>query len=318
MPVQPRVYRGLSSCNTLLETSSSSDINPLRTHLHTLSLTALADKVERCCTQFRVLACDNGHAYRPIPAERCRLRLCRNCARWRQQRAMRRLWPAIQALSRRHPQDRWVFMTFTARASDEPLGTCVHRFKAWFAKFRRLSVWKTTMRGAVAGYEAPYRYGRGWHVHVHVLAGRQVWVDQAALARAWRHVTTGHGTVVIRDRDADVRTSMVRTLTYPLKAINLGTWGPAQVAEFIALGRTKLAECYGALRGLAAEMGENGEEANDAPHREPLSRVLVGGAPCPSCGAPLTAQWFTAEEVHQARPHAPSGSLAPPHRPRAA
>jgi hypothetical protein len=164
MPVQPRVYRGLSPRNTSLDTSSSSDRNPLRTHLHTLGLTALADEVERCCTHFRVLACDSGRAYRSIPTERCRLGLCRNCTHWRQQQAMRRLWPAIQALRRCHPEDHWVFMTFTAEASDEPLGTCVHRFKAWFAKFRRLSVWKTAIRGAVAGYEATYRDGRGWHV----------------------------------------------------------------------------------------------------------------------------------------------------------
>jgi hypothetical protein len=138
MPVQPRVSRGPSPHNTSLETSSSSDTNPLRTHLHTLGLTlgltALADKVERCCTQFRVLACDNGHAYQPTPAERCRLRLCPHSACWRQQRAITRL--------------------------------------------RRTATWKTAIRGAVAGYEMTYKPGRGWHVHV--LAGRQAWVDQAA------------------------------------------------------------------------------------------------------------------------------------------
>jgi len=253
MPVQPRVYRELSPHNTSLNTSSCSDRNRLRTHLHTLGHTALAAKAERCCTHFRVLACDNGHAYRPIPAERCRLRLCRNCAHWRQQRAMRRLWPAIHELSRRHPEDRWVFMTFTARASGEPLRIRVNRLTSWFAKFRRLSIWKTAICGAIAGYETTYHPGHGWHVHVHVLASRQTWVDQAALASAWQCVTGGHGTVVdIRDRDTDVRASMCRTLTSPFKPMNLAAWGPAQVAECIAPGRTKLAECYGALRGLAA------------------------------------------------------------------
>jgi hypothetical protein len=67
MPVQPRVYRELSPHNTSLNTRSCSDRNRLRTHLHTLGHTALAAKAERCCTHFRVLACDNGHAYRPIP-----------------------------------------------------------------------------------------------------------------------------------------------------------------------------------------------------------------------------------------------------------
>jgi hypothetical protein len=232
---------------------------------------------------------------------------------------MKRLWPAIQALCRRYPQDRWVFITLTAKASDEPLRTVMKRFTRWFAKLRRLSVWRTTIHGAVAGYEVTYRPGRGWHLHVHLLASRQAWVDQVDLAATWQRGTDDHGAVVdIRDRDAGIRASLGRTLTYPFKPTNLAAWGPPQVAEFLALGRTKLAECYDALRGLAVEMGENGEEANDAPQREPLGRVLVAGAPCPSCGAPLTAQWFTAAEVHQARPHAPRRSPAPPHRPRAA
>ena len=84
-----------------------------------------------------------------------------------------------------------------------------------------------------------------------------------------------------------------------------------------ALGRTKLAECYGALRGLAAELAEDGEASDGSPPCQALRRTLAIGAPCPSCGAPLTTQWFAAEAVHQARQHAPRRSLAPPHRPRA-
>jgi hypothetical protein len=180
-------------------------------------------------------------------------------------------------------------------------------------------VWRTTIRGAVAGYEVTYRPGRGWHVHVHLLASRQAWVEQADLAAAWQRVTGGQGTVVdIRDRDADVRSGMSRTLTYAFKPTNLVAWGPAQVAEFNTLGHTKFAECYGALRGLAAEAQEAGEEADALTHREFPRRVLAPDAPCPACGAPLTAQWFTAEEVHQARPYAPRRSLAPPRRSRAA
>jgi hypothetical protein len=149
MSVQPRVYRGLSSRNTSLETSSSSDRNPLRPHLHTLGLTALADKVERCCTHFRVLA------------------------------------------------------------------------------------------------------------------SRQAWADEAALASACHRVTHGHGTVVdIRDREADVRPGLCWTLMYPFKPPNLAAWGPAQVARFTTLGRRKLAECYGVLRGLAPELAEESEEAD--------------------------------------------------------
>jgi hypothetical protein len=144
-------------------------------------------------------------------------------------------------------------------------------------------------------------------------------VKQDALARPWERVTDGHSTIVdIRDRDPDVRASMCRTLTYPFKPTNIATWGPAQMAEFMLLGRTKLAECYGALRGLAAETDEKGEEGGDAPRREPPARVLVAGAPCPSCGAPLVAEWYTAEEVHWDQRLAGHRPQAPSDRSRAA
>jgi replication protein len=284
-----------------------------------MGATAHADKVARCCTHFRVLACAKGHVYRSIPTERCRLRPCPNCARWRQQRAITRLWPAIKTLRRRHPEDRWVFITLTARTSDEPLHTCVHRFKRWCARLRRTTAWKTAIRGAVAGYEVTHRSERGWHVHVHLLASRQAWWGQADLKATWERITDGHGAIVdIRDCDADVRASMSQILTCPFKPTSLVAWGPAQVAEFMALGRTKLAECYGALRGLAAETAGDRDEADAPPDREPLRRGFAAGAPCPSCGTSLSAQWYTAAEVRWAQRLASHHPQAPPDRPRAA
>jgi hypothetical protein len=315
MPAPPQARQGPASLKTSLEAGTSLVSTHLQTCLDALGETTLRDKVARCCTTFWVLTCDNGHLYRPIPGERCRHRLCINCAHWRQQRAITRLRPAIQALSRRHPEDRWVFMTLTARTSDAPLLDVVRQFRGWFARLRRSALWKTAIRGAVAGYEVTSQSERGWHVHVHLLASRQAWVDQADLATAWHRVTGGQGTVVdIRDRDTDVRSGLCRTLTYAFKPTNLLEWSPAQVAQFTTLGRTKFAECYGALRGLAAE---DREAADEVPRRAP-GHVLTRGAPCPSCGAPLTAQWVTAEDVHQARPDVPRHSLAPPRRPRAA
>jgi hypothetical protein len=319
MPPPSRPPRAPTSTKTSLETSASLVSTHLQTCLDALGETALGAKVARCCTTFRVLTCDQGHIYRPIPTERCRHRLCPHCARWRQQRAITRLWPAIQALRRSYPEDRWIFITLTTRASDEPLLTLLTRLKRWFARLRRTSAWKTAIRGAAAGYEVTYRPERGWHVHLHLLASRQAWWGQADLAATWHRATDGHGDGVdIRDRDADVRSGMCTTLTYPFKPTNLLDWGPGEVAQFSTLGRTKFAECYGALRGLAAEAQEAGEEADALTHREFPRRVLAPDAPCPACGAPLTAQWFTAEEVHQARPYAPRRSLAPPRRSRAA
>jgi hypothetical protein len=160
--------------------------------------------------------------------------------------------------------------------------------------------------------------GRGWHAHVHLLASRKAWWEQADLAARWRRATDGHGTVVdIRDRDADVRAHLCRTLTYLFKPANVQAWGPAEIAQFSALGRTKFAECYGALRGLASDTADHDED-DTPPPRELTWHQLTAGAPCPSCGSPLTAQWWAAEGVRQARRDATGHSLAPPRRPRAA
>jgi Replication protein len=164
MPGQPHARDDHPSF-TSLETSPSSATTHLRPCLNHLGLTDRADQVGRCCQTFRILTCPNGHSFRPIPAERCRHRLCRNCPRWRQQRAITRHWHAIRELSRRYPEDHWVFITLTAKASDEPLRTRVHRFKRWFARLRRTSAWETAIRGAIAGYEVTYRPGRGWRLH---------------------------------------------------------------------------------------------------------------------------------------------------------
>ena len=105
MPAQPRARRGPASLKTSLETSASLGIQHLVGCLQEMGATAITDKVERCCTHFRVLTCNNGHVYRRIPAERCRLRLGIHGARWRPQRAITQLWPAIQTLCRRDPAD---------------------------------------------------------------------------------------------------------------------------------------------------------------------------------------------------------------------
>jgi Replication protein len=319
MPGRPQARCQPSAEITSLETSASSVTSHLKDCLLTWGLTTLAEKVSRCCTAFHVLACAKGHVYHAIPAERCQHRLCPNCARQRQQRAITRLWPAIKALRQRHPEDRWGFITLTATAGDEPLRAIVRRLQRWFARFRRTTAWRTAIRGAVAGVEVTYRPGRGWHVHVHLLASRQAWWDQADLAAAWQRTTDGQGKIAhIQDRDADVRASMCRTLTYPFKPMNLTAWGPAQVAEFTALGRTKLAECYGALRGLVVETTEDTDEAGDAPRPEPKGPALRAGAPCPACGTPLTPHWYTPEEVRWGRRLSAHRPQAPPGRPRAA
>jgi hypothetical protein len=69
------------------------------------------------------------------------------------------------------------------------------------------------------------------------------------------------------------------------------------VAQFNALGRTKLRECYGAMRGLVGEIDGDGEDELGV---EPEEVPLQAGEPCPDCGAPLTARWVSREVLQAA------------------
>jgi hypothetical protein len=286
----PTYQKSPQPTTTSLVSRSSSVKNRLVTLLRQAGLDALAERVARCSTAFWAYRCENRHLARAIPVERCQYRLCPACARWRQARAFARVWPAVQTLQRRHPHDRWVLITLTVLSTREPLQTIVPRVQRHFAKLRRSQAWKRCIRGGVGGTEITYHADTGWHVHLHVLAARQAWWAQADLAAAWQRASKGEGRVVdIRDRDQDVRAGRCGALRYPFKPPTLLGWGPDQVAEFNALARLKLGECYGALRGLA------GARVTDAEPREaPLSEL---GAPCPACGRPLAWARVSQAEV---------------------
>jgi hypothetical protein len=312
LSVYQRTKRGRKRASTSLDTRTRSVKAHLLACLRAIGAEARAEKLERCCTEFRVLGCENGHLWNPVPLERCGYRLCPDCARWRQARAFHRVFPAIQALQQRYPGDRWVLITLTAQSSDDPLPVVVKRFKQWFAKLRRTQDWQRCIRGAVAGFECVYHPGQGWHFHAHILAIRMAWWDQADLAETWAQVSTGWGHIVDIRAVRDLQKGVAETLKYVMKPTNLLDWAPAQVAQFNALGRTKLRECYGAMRGLVGEIDGDGEDQLGV---EPEEVPLVEGEACPTCGAELRAWWLSREalygECNGIEPRGPPGLLLP-------
>jgi hypothetical protein len=284
--------------STSLDTSTRSVKGHLLACLGEIGAEHLIERLARCCTEFRVLGCQNGHWWNPVPMERCGYRLCPDCAAWRQARAFHRVFPALQELQRRHPKDRMVLITLTAQSSDDPLPMVVKRFKRWFAKLRRTKDWRQAIRGAVVGFECVYHPGRGWHFHAHILASRQAWWDQADIAASWQRVSEGMGQIVDIRAVKDLQKGVAETLKYVMKPTNLLDWTSAQVAQFNALGRTKLRECYGELRGLVGELDGDGE---DQLGLEPEELPLVEGQACPECGLPLTSRWLSREELYGTR-----------------
>lgn len=266
---------------TSLDTDARSCKSALVSLLRQAEYGDLADRVQQCCSEFRALACPNSHVFDPVPTSRCRYRLCPDCARERQKRAFARVYPALLELKREFPSDRPVLITLTIKSSHDTLATIVRHFKRWFVKLRRSKAWKDHIRGAVAGFEITYNHRHGWHFHTHILAFRKEWWSQDELARAWARATGDYGQIVDIRAVKDLAGGVCEVLKYAFKPADLARWGPDQVSQFNALGRTKLGECYGELRGIVIKSND------DLPAEDEKIEVIEGG-PCPECGEPLS------------------------------
>jgi hypothetical protein len=240
----------------------------------------LAASVAHCCAEFRALGCASGHTFNPIPIHRCYYRLCVDCARERQRRACGRLFPILRGFQRAYPHDRQVLITLTVRSSHEALAVHDRRFKAWFKRLRRSKRWKHCIRGAVASFEFTWNEAEGWHYHAHILAFRRAWYAQDELAEQWQRITAGAGVVVDIREAHDFRGAVAEVVKYCFKPAEVETWTVQQVAEFNALRRTKLSDCYGELRGLKVESDDDILPEIERQH-------LEIGSPCPDCGQPL-------------------------------
>ncbi len=259
-----------------------------RTKAHLITLLAaagcheLAVRVSQCCSEFRALECENGHRFKHVPTSRCRYRLCVDCARERQHRALKRLWPMLRGFQRAYPHDRPVVITLTIKSSHEPLAVIDKRFKGWFSRLRRSEKWKHRIRAAVAGFEFTWSAVEGWHYHAHILAYRKAWYEQAELAAQWQRITKGAGQIVDIQSKGNLRTMASEVLKYCFKPSDIFRWDVQQVREFNALRRIKLSECYGELRGLKVETDDDLADDRRREHED-----LGYGSPCPDCGEPL-------------------------------
>jgi len=290
MLAQPHTQPEPTSINTLLETETSFTKTQLMTLLEKLGDADHARAVRHCSTTFRALTCPDGHLAHKIPTTRCGHRLCPHCARWWRRRTVTRLRPALRRCQRDDPRDRWVLITLTIQASHEPLPALLTRLKGYVTRLRRSKAWQDHIRGGMVSYEFPYDSDTGWHVHAHILARRQAWWPQAALAAQWQRTTAGAGQIVdARHLQQTRQAGVANVLTYMLKPTDLHDWGPEQLRDFHALGRRKRSETFGVLRGGATTPEEDGEAPG--PRQSPV-RPLAPGDPCPVCQQHLERRWL--------------------------
>ncbi len=289
-------HESFTSFNTAVRSDSTHGA-PEKQHLINLLFAGgelkLAASVSRCCSEYRALGCAAGHTFNRFPTHRCNYRLCVDCARERQRRACGRLFPILRGFQRAYRHDRQVLITLTVRSSHEALVVHDRRFKAWFKRLRRSKRWKHCIRGAVAGFEFTWNETEGWHYHVHILAFRRAWYAQEELAEQWQRITDGAGVVVDIREAHDFRGAVAEVVKYCFKPAEVEKWNVQQVAEFNALRRVKLSDCYGELRGLKVESDDDLQPDSEHEH-------LEVGSPCPDCGEPLVSVTLPRSVVHEA------------------
>ena len=296
-PATAQRQGSVTSLDTVVRVSSSLNA-PDKSYLISLLDEAgsyrLAASVRRCHEEYRTLSCGNGHRFKPVPTYHCNYRLCVDCARERQRRSFARLMPVLRAHQRRYRFDRPVLITLTARSTFDPLKVQDKRFKAWFTKLRRTVRWKHCIRGAVAAFEFTWDREQGWHYHIHVLAFRKVWFDQAEISSLWQRITGGAGEIVDIQSKGGLHSMAEETIKYCFKPSDLGLkgrsekrWGVEQVVEFNELRRVKFSESYGSLRGFELDADDLEAEAEFAEVSDKKEDDLHFGSPCPDCGSPL-------------------------------
>jgi hypothetical protein len=202
--------------------------------------------------------------------------------------AHRRIFPKLNELTKRHPHDKWVMITLTVRSSHEELIAIVKEFKASFARLRRRPLWRDCIRAAVAGFEVTFSPEHGWHFHCHIMALRRNWLTQAELQEEWTKSTGDELSIPDIRAITNIHEGLSEVLKYVFKPSELGNWTVNELRQFLSLGRIKLAESYGSLRGLIVEddsfnFGENVDEAE----------TVYAGGPCPKCGEVLSVMNFS-------------------------
>lgn len=231
-----------------------------------------AGLIRSCCTHFTVLTCGRHEAKR-IPNARCYLRACPDCAEWRGGRLYRKLSAGFAELMRRHPNDQLIFITLTLKHSNTSLKVQFRRVQSAFAKLRRRNIWKDSIRAAFSSFEPTVSKGL-WHPHIHILALRSKWIEQAELSAVWEKITGDSFIVDIRPV-RKLEEGLREVLKYTLKPADVSSFTPSLLRQFHELKSAKLAGTYGELRGLDL----------DSDLDEPL-RLFEGNC-CPECGGIL-------------------------------
>jgi hypothetical protein len=213
-------------------------IKALRTH-GTPEQAKRADKIAACSKTGQLVTPADGVPY--VRLDRCGVRLCPLCAKFRMARCRRLLTDLMpKMVFPRH-------MVLTVKSSDCTLKRQIADLLKWFRILRRTPDWREKVKGGVYVLEVTVNHATGrWHPHLHVLYSGLFW-RQRGLSECWLAIT-GHSPVVY------ISTAYAEHARYLAGYVGntdkLKFRSPEQIAEYeAAVHGLRMLQTFGSLHG---------------------------------------------------------------------
>jgi hypothetical protein len=252
-----------------------------------------ADLLKRCCENYKVLVCDNGHSFQPVPDFRCGLPFCPDCWIAKSERELRRNLPKLLQALKGNPKLMVMSATLTEKSDAErDLKAGCKKVKVDLKTLRRRDIFDNCVGGF--GRIENTKTDKGWHPHLHATLLLKKPIPQDQLSKEWLDVTGDSKVVDIR-KVSDLTESLLRTLTYPFKPADMKKLGKQEIEEMLAMKGERLGVSFGVLFGLETDAGIT-EQSQDA-YGEFIAETkrLRVGDPCPICDSKLDLVDFSAD-----------------------
>jgi hypothetical protein len=203
----------------------------------------LADKIEKCHTEWTISECNGCHKTSSFP-NRCENWFCAKCQPYLARKRQNSIeWWAARARQPKH-------VVLTVQNTTTFNQQIVREFKQFFRKLRRTK-FASNWRGGFYSLEVTNE-GRGWHLHLHALVDA-AWIDAGKLSQEWNRASNGLGRIV-RVKDARAKDYLHEVCKYTVKGAQLAAWSATQTRTFIeAFESVRTFGVFGTLYGKRTE-----------------------------------------------------------------
>ncbi len=261
--------------------------------LRKLGFVEEAERLKKCCANFKALVCGNGHSFRPIVDYRCHLPFCPDCWELKSHRELNRTLPKILQALKDDESLILAFCTLTLRSDKKRglRGGC-RQLKANFKDLRRQKVWKNCV-GGYGRIENTNSRRLGWHPHLHNLLLLRDYVPQKELSAAWHGITKDSMIVDIRTVK-DVAAGLVECIKYPFKPADLRRLGKSEIVEMLNMKGERLGVSFGVLFGIETDDDIEATLENEYAEFVEETKILEIGDACPICQTKLDLVDFEA------------------------